>query len=76
MIAKRLYTKREKYKEFDKHCVGINYVKWDDGKEGYIYFEKDISGNRAESFYKTLEEALVEYNNADEYFQKGSFRES
>lgn len=75
MIAKRIYTENKKYKEFHETCVGIDYVEWDDSKNGYIYFEESVSGNRAEAFYKTLEAALVEYDGADEFFQIGKFNE-
>ncbi|OHE15313.1 MAG: hypothetical protein A2540_00705 [Sulfurimonas sp. RIFOXYD2_FULL_37_8] len=75
MIVKRIYIENQKYKEFYETCVGIDYVEWDDGTDGYIYFEEDISGNRAEVFYKTMDAALVEYDGADEYFQIGSLRE-
>ena len=75
MQAKRVHVENQKYKEFHKTCVGIDYVQWDDGSDGYIYFEESICGNRAEVFYKTLEAALVEYDGADEYFQIGKFNE-
>ena len=75
MQATRVYVENQKYKEFHKTCVGIDYVQWDDGSDGYIYFEESTGGNRAEAFYKTIEDALVEYDGADEYFQVGSFRE-
>ncbi|MDY0122953.1 hypothetical protein [Sulfurimonas sp.] len=75
MKAKRVYVENQKYKEFHEHCVGIDYVQWDDGSDGYIYFEESVGGNRAEAFYKTLEEALVEYDGADEFFQIGKFNE-
>ena len=68
MIAKRIYIENQKYKEYENINVGIDYVEWDDGKDGYIYFEEDYQGNRAEVFYKTLDAALVEYDGADEYF--------
>ncbi|MFA5455824.1 MAG: hypothetical protein WC272_10980 [Sulfurimonas sp.] len=75
MQAKRIHIENQKYKEFREICVGIDYVQWDDGSDGYIYFEESINGNRAEAFYRTIEAALVEYDGADEYFQMGSFRE-
>ena len=55
--------------------VGIDYVQWDDDTDGYIYFEESVGGNRAEVFYKKIEDALVEYDEADEYFQVGKFDE-
>lgn len=75
MKAKRVYVENQNYKEFFETCVGIDYVQWDDGSDGYIYFEETICGNRAEVFYKTLEDALVEYDGADEFFQIGKFNE-
>ncbi|OHE15842.1 MAG: hypothetical protein A2525_05345 [Sulfurimonas sp. RIFOXYD12_FULL_36_11] len=75
MIAKRIYTENKKYKEFYETCVGIDYVQWDDGSDGYIYFEESICGNRAEAFYKTLEDALVEYDGADAFFEIGKLNE-
>lgn len=75
MMHKRIYIENQKYKEFYETCVGIDYVQWDDGSDGYIYFEESVSGNRAEAFYKTLEAALVEYDGADEFFQIGKFNE-
>ena len=75
MKAKRVYVENQKYKEFFETCVGIDYVQWDDDSDGYIYFEEHICGNRAEVFYKTLEDALVEYDGADEFFQIGKFNE-
>ena len=75
MKAKRIHIENQKYKEFHETCVGVDYVQWDDGSDGYIYFEETISGNRAEVFYKTLEDALVEYDGADEFFQIGKFNE-
>jgi len=74
-MHKRIYIENQKYKEFYETCVGIDYVQWDDGSDGYIYFEESVSGNRAEAFYKTLEAALVEYDGADEFFQIGKFNE-
>ena len=77
MNAKRVYVENQKYKEFYEHCLGIDYVQWDDDdSDGYIYFEESIGGNRAEAFYKTFETALVEYDGADEYFEIGKFDES
>lgn len=75
MKAKRIYIENQKYKEFHNTNVGIDYVRWENDDTGYIYFEEDTSGNRAEVFYKTLEAALVEYDGADEYFQIGKFNE-
>ncbi len=75
MNNKRTYTENQKYKEFHENCVGIDYVEWDDGSKGYIYFEESTSGNRSEVFYKTLETALVEYDEADDYFISGTLNE-
>ena len=75
MDVKRIYVENQKYKEFYEHCVGIDYVQWDDGCDGYIYFEESIGGNRAEVVYKTLKEAMIEYEESDEYFQIGKFDE-
>jgi len=75
MKNERVYVENQKYKEFHETCVGIDYVRWENGDTGYIYFEEHICGNRAEVFYKTLEEALVEYDGADDYFQIGKLDE-
>ena len=68
MGFKRVYTENQKYKEFQDTNVGIDYVQWDDGLDGYIYFEESICGNRAEVVYKTLKEAMIEYEESDMYF--------
>jgi hypothetical protein len=64
---KRIFTENVKYKELERMNVGIDFCRWILGQkeeEGYIYFEEDTQGNRAETFYKTLGEALVEYDDA------------
>ena len=75
MKNERVYVENQKYKEFHETCVGIDYIRWENGETGYIYFEEHVCGNRAEVFYKTLEEALVEYDGADDYFQIGKLDE-
>ena len=75
MNAKRVYIENQKYKEFYEHCVGIDYVQWDDDRDGYIYFEESVCGNRAEVYYKTLDDALKEYEEADEFFEIGKMDE-
>lgn len=75
MKNEREFVENQKYKEFHENCVGIDYVRWKNGDTGYIYFEEHICGNRAEVFYKTMDEALVEYDGADEYFQIGKLNE-
>lgn len=75
MNNKRVYIENQKYKEFYETCVGIDYVQWNDGSDGYIYFEESVSGNRAEVFYETLDEALVEYEESDDYFISGKLNE-
>ncbi len=75
MKNERVFVENQKYKEFHETCVGIDYVRWENEDTGYIYFEEHICGNRAEVFYKTLEEALVEYDGADDYFQIGKLDE-
>lgn len=72
MKSKRTVIENQRYKEFHENCVGIDYMEWENGDTGYIYFEESVSGNRAEVFYKTLQAALVEYDGADEYFRSGN----
>ncbi len=67
MNIKRIYTENKKYKELEKVNVGIDFCEWDDGSQGYIYFEEDFQGNVAEAFYKNIDGALEEYNNAELY---------
>ena len=71
MKNKKVFTENQKYKEFHQICVGIDYVEWETGETGYIYFEESLGGNRAEVFYKTMDDALVEYDGSNDYFQIG-----
>ncbi len=71
MKSKRVFIENQKYKEFVGTNVGIDYVEWENEDVGYIYFEEDESGNRAEVFYKTLDEALIEFDGSDDYFHIG-----
>lgn len=75
MSSKRVFVENQKYKEFHEMCVGIDYVEWDNGDIGHIYFEESLGGNRAEVFYKTMDDALVEYDGADDYYQIGELNE-
>ena len=68
MKNERVFVENQKYKEFRENCIGIDYVEWENGDTGYIYFKEHICGNRAEAFYKTLDEALVEYDGSDDFF--------
>jgi len=75
MANKRVFIENQKYKEFYENCIGIDYVEWENGDTGYIYFEEHSCGNRAEVFYKKMDDAMVEYDGADEYFEKGKLNE-
>ena len=75
MNSERVFVENQKYKEFYQMCVGIDYVEWENGDTGYIYFEESTCGNRAEVFYKKMDDALVEYNESDDYFEKGEVDE-
>jgi len=63
----KVYTENQFYKELEKANVGIDFCEWEDGSTGFIYFE-ETGGNHSESFHKTLNSALEEYNEAEEHF--------
>lgn len=70
MIANRIYIENQKYKEYEDTNVGIDYVCWDDDSDGYIYFEEDHQGNRSEAFYKTLSEAMDEFQDSVHFYRE------
>jgi len=63
----RTYVENKCYKELEEANVGIDYVIWEDGSIGYIYFEEQY-GNHAEDFHKTFESAYKQYLQAEEEF--------
>lgn len=63
----RTHVENVVYKELRDMNVGIDYVEWIDGSNGYIYFEERY-GNHAEDYHATLDEAYEQLTEWVDYF--------